>query len=305
MAQMTLLSAVSFYLKSKRRAGLSPYTVESYRKTLAKFADHAGEDTPISQITQRTVDDFADSLIDAGLEKETQGHYLRELKVFLRWCGAERLMDDVPVVTMPRVRAKIKTKLISPDDFAKLVAAAEGKSVWNRRNVAILSLLYDSGCRIGELCNLRAEDVNIDAGQAFVTGKGDKQRVIFFGDRTAIALTRYRMRLELVNSPEWFFVTERLEQMTPNTVRLMLRRITKRTDVTCDTNPHNFRHSFATNFLRNGGDVMFLKRMLGHSTLAVTEIYTSLVTDDLAKAHSQFSPLARAKDRGSNGRRRT
>jgi site-specific recombinase XerD len=284
--------AVDSFLRQKRREGKSHWTIDGYRTSILKFRVIA---PPVAEdIDRRVVERFVDSLLDEAIRPETVAHHCRGVKVFCRWLHEEEILDANPWarVKIPKVPAKMHNNLPTRDDFDRLCAACDQRTLAGRRDLAVLHFLFETGVRVSELAGLKKSDVDFDLGQARVFGKGAKERFVFFGRKTSLALTRYRMRLERGDDPPTFFVTSRAEPLTENTVRLMLKRLTLKSGVTADTNPHAFRHAFATAYLRNGGDLHSLQRLLGHASLAIVTTYLSLVTEDLSAKHRQFSPLA-------------
>jgi site-specific recombinase XerD len=273
------------------RNGRSVATVETYRRNLGAFVRWYGPERDVTELSRNVVNEYMDSVMERGVVNETVAHYMRDVKAFVRYLAQEDYIEEAPKVTIPTVRRKLKKQLVTTDDYERLIRAIPGRSVWDWRNRAVVALLYDSGCRVGELLGLKVSDVDVDLGTAIVNGKGDKQRVIFFGPKTAGYLAKYRSMVERVGDPESFFVLNSMQPMSYVATRSLLRRLKEESGVECATNAHNFRHSFATNFLRNGGDVMHLRRIMGHSTLQVTELYTNLVTADLKTAHDKYSPL--------------
>lgn len=283
------LRTVRRFLGEKDDAGRSKATVETYERALAAFLEWFGKERDVNEIDDEALSDYLRTVKERGVSKHTQAHVMRHLKVWVRWLAKKKYIEAAPDVVIPKTDRILHTKLIGPDDFATLIRTLEGKSVWDYRNMALLSLLYDSGARIGEILSLDTADVNIDARTAMVDGKSG-QRIVFFSHETADLLDRYRRKLERVANPEAYFVVANLRRMGYPAARSLLRRAKERSGVSCDVNPHNFRHSFATNFLRNGGDLGFLKELMGHSTFEVTKLYMSLDSADLMEAHRKFAP---------------
>ena len=294
---MRFTEAVDDFLRVKRREGLTQSTLDGYRRTLAGFAKSLSEDD-LALADRRAYDRFIDGFYERGCSKATVAHHWRGLKVFSRWALDEKLIDDDPFTRMkaPKLDVRLHDNLITRDDFDKLIAACPPRTFAGRRDRAVLDFLYETGVRVSELSGLRTDDVDLDAGRAKVWGKGSKERFVFFGPTTALAMEKYRQmfrRMWQKPDPYLFFVSINLVPMTESMVRQMLLRRAKDAGVTRDVNPHAFRHAFATQFLRNGGDLNSLQRLLGHANLAIVTRYLSLVTDDLAEKHARHSPLAR------------
>jgi integrase/recombinase XerD len=162
------------------------------------------------------------------------------------------------------------------------------------RDRAIILVLFDTGLRASELCAITIGDVNIDRSNIKVVGKGSKERVVFFGRRTAKALWRYLV-LQLASSKpdDTLFSVgnpDDFRSMSRCVLRTLLKRIGERAGVP-NVYPHRFRHTFAINYLRNGGDLFTLQELLGHSNLEMVRRYARIAQIDCANAHQQASPV--------------
>lgn len=286
---ITVEAALDAMLVDKKLQRRSPETIATYERNITAFIRFYGAGKPVAGITPEVIKAYAASIIERNVTDDTYAHYLRELKVFVRWCAAEKHLPEAPKVLLPTLHAKDRLNLVSEADYEALLRAMEGKTVWSLRDQAFLGLLYDSGARISEILNLDVDDVTLEAGEARVMGKGKKGRTIFYSEETANRLAKYRRRLEVVADPEAYFVSRSAIRLRDDAARAILDRAKKRSGVTCDVNPHNFRHTFATRFLRNGGNAIHLKRLLGHTTLKMTDWYVSLLTEDIKEAHAEFS----------------
>jgi len=165
----------------------------------------------------------------------------------------------------------------------------------NARNQTIFMLLLDTGLRIGELVNLKVADVHMNEGFLKVLGKGKKERIVPMGSNAQRALQRYLFRYRPEPAHQGIdnvFLSIDGKTITENSTKLILARVAKKSGVT-RLHAHLCRHTFATRFLINGGDVFTLQRILGHSTLAMVGHYIDLASDHVAIQHRRFSPLDR------------
>jgi integrase/recombinase XerC/integrase/recombinase XerD len=156
-------------------------------------------------------------------------------------------------------------------------------------------ILLDTGLRIGELVNLKMEDVHPDEGYLKVLGKGKKERIVPIGNNAQKVLQRYlfRFRPKSVNPViQNVFLSQSSNPLTENSMKLMFTRLSKRSGV-CRLHAHLCRHTFATRFLINGGDVFSLQQILGHSTLEMVRHYVNLASSHIAIQHQKYSPLDR------------
>ena len=163
------------------------------------------------------------------------------------------------------------------------------------RNQTIFMLLLDTGLRIAELTNLKMRDIHMNEGFLKVLGKGKKERIVPIGNNAQRALQRYlfRHRPEPTNvGVDNVFLSIYGTPLTENSIKLMFARLAKRSTVQ-RLHAHLCRHTFATRFLINGGDVFTLQQILGHSTLEMVRHYVNLASNHIAIQHQRFSPLDR------------
>lgn len=303
---MQLDRAIDLYLQSKRAEGKTEATIRTYTDHLFRFAKDMPEIEEVSDIDKYSLQGYIAKLqARPTLKAVSVNSRVRSLRGFCSWLYEEELLRSNPFRTergrlkMPKFEQEVPETL-SDIDFRKLLATCDRSTNRGRRDEAILMFLFDTGVRVGELVNIQRERLDTRNRRAVVMGKGRKERNVFFSPQTAVALTRYLTRMgdrAWVES-EWVFMGWRGRRMTTYGVNQMLDRRAKEAGVTARCNPHTFRHTFATNYLRMGGDPATLQRILGHSDISTTvRIYTHLVGDDLAKAHDQFSPMQRALGR--------
>ena len=225
----------------------------------------------------------------------TVNSYLRAVRAFFSWLADEEIIPESPFtrVRIPRPPRKI-IATFSPAQFQALIAAADATTAGGYRNLTILTVLLDTGLRVSELTGLALENVDLEAGHLKVLGKGRKERLIPIGKRSRNLLWNYirRFRPEPASaSLHNVFLNSRGDPLRKNYVEAFMRRYGKKAEIEgVRCSPHTLRHSAAVMFLRNGGDVFSLQRLLGHATLEMTRHYCELADVDVAKAHSVASP---------------
>ena len=223
------------------------------------------------------------------------GH-VRTLRAFFSWLVAEGLIDVNPAKDLkpPKVYQKVISTL-SDDEIRSILALFTFMNSYNARNQTILMLMLDTGLRMGEIINLKMDDIHMNEGLLKVMGKGKKERIVPMGSNAQRALQRYLFRYR----PQPFstiidnvFLSVVGKPLTENGVKLIFSRLAKRSGVT-RLHAHLCRHTFATRFLINGGDVFTLQQILGHSTLEMVRHYVNLASNHVAIQHHKFSPLDR------------
>ncbi|UCG54642.1 MAG: tyrosine-type recombinase/integrase, partial [Dehalococcoidia bacterium] len=223
------------------------------------------------------------------------GH-IRTLRAFFSWLVTERLLETNPAKDLkpPTVCQKVVSTLSDEEIRVILGVLAPGNSS-NARNQTIFMLLLDTGLRMGELINLKMEDVYMNEGLLKVMGKGKKERIVPMVSNAQRALQRYLFRYRpkpLHSGNDHVFLSVLGKPLTDNGMKLIFSRLAKKSRVT-RLHAHLCRHTFATRFLINGGDVFTLQHILGHSALQMVSRYVSLASNHVVIQHQKFSPLDR------------
>ncbi len=231
----------------------------------------------------------------------TVSTYYSRLRTLFRYLVEEGAMDDSPLERItPPVSRPDQIQPFAEDQVTALLNAAR-RSAHPRRDEAIVLFLLDTGLRASELCALRKSDVDIEGHRCQVLGKGNKYRFAYFGKATAKALWQY-IREDRREDDTPFFRSDRGTKATDGLTRSGLLQLIHRLGVTAGIqsarcSPHTFRHTFAVEFLRGGGNVFTLKELLGHTSLTICNRYVMLAQADLENQHRQFSPADRLRRR--------
>lgn len=319
--KFTITQAFSGMILEKRAAGLSPHTINDYLNTLKKVQIYFAADPPFASITRADLVRFfawLDSceVTPAGiasrgtfrLSAKSRRNIHTNLSALWTWAVGNGYTDRniVRTIPAPDVEETIIDPL-TPDEVALLIKSCDlvrvyqlrGKPISRSRFTAardklIIMLLYDTGLRAQELCDLTLDDVDFFQRKLHVRhGKGDKPRIVRFGKRTAKLMWEcLGDRLQLSDRAQPLIRVEEdgdPHAMNRHVLRRLLKRIGDRAGVQ-NVHPHRLRHSFATEYLRNGGKMLALQQLLGHSDLEMVRRYARLVEADLAADHAIASP---------------
>jgi site-specific recombinase XerD len=318
MSFPTLSAAIDGYLLAKGAKGLSSNTIRNYKTDLERFAKWLN-DPPIDTVTSQQIEGFFQYLNDKFLITHHGLHKIEEpkplsaktiqnawgaLNNFWKWATVEFQIDNP--FRVPYIKANTKPiDPVSQEEVKQLLKACEtavrknGDTQYSsrrptaKRDKAIILTLVDTGMRVSEAANTAVKDVDFKHSRVFVTGKGDKSRYVYFGKICGQALWRYfveRFPGGKAKPTEPFFVCEDgIHQMDRHSILLLIRRLGERVG---DTNlhPHRFRHAFAIQFLRNGGNIFELQFLLGHASLTMVQHYARLAEMDLENAAQRSSP---------------
>lgn len=302
---MKLSEAIEVFLVSLRAENLSQETVKWYRKRLSRLVAFFS-DCDLCEIS--STDDlrrFVVSLQEQDCKyakhryhKPIPGHlspatihsYVRCIKRFFNWLEDEKIITHNFAYRLKKPKMpKQPPKEIAESDLLALLKAAK---VWGKhraRNYAMILFLAETGVRVAGLVNLRIGDVDLKQGQAIVTEKGNKSRIVFFGKETRKALSAWLA--ERPDDTEYVFVGE-CGRLTAYGVRMTLRHLKKFAGIKGRVNPHSFRHFFAKRTIVQGGDVSLLSALMGHSDIRVTrDAYLIFKTEELQGAHQRYTSL--------------
>lgn len=290
---MNTSQAVGVFLVAQA-GDVSPATRRWYAAVLSSFCAYAGE-LPIGSVAPPLLRSYRAALVDRGLSPHSVHGHQRALRRLFSWLLDEGLISSNPAASVPLVRLPPQPpKALSDADLDRLLARLPHETVRDR---AIILMLADTGCRVGGLCGLTADALDIPGRCAVVTEKGGRGRRVYFTDPTADAMALYVAVRPAATCPA-LFLSVKGTALTPSGVRLMLERVGERAGVTGRVNAHSFRHAFARSFLRNGGNLAALGRILGHAPgSSVTAKYYAVWDDrELQEFHGRFSPLAHMRD---------
>jgi integrase/recombinase XerD len=217
------------------------------------------------------------------------------LRAFYRFAENEKLLPSniAENLSLPR-RWKRLPKALSSQEIEKLLTPETPETPQSLCDQAILELAYASGLRLAELRGVRLEQLHLEAGFINVIGKGNKERVLPLGKKAVAALDRYisvgRPRLVTARSPANVFLTKRGTPFAAVTLWLRIKQRVRRAGIARNVTPHMLRHSFATHLLENGADLRIIQELLGHATIATTEVYTHVAGNRLRDIHQKFHP---------------
>jgi site-specific recombinase XerD len=283
-----LITHIDAFLIACRAAHLSQCTLTWYTFRLKEFAGFVNGRV----VTATLVREFLLEVESRGVSSATVHGYARTLKRFYRWWESEGDLADNPVrrVVMPRLPRRVP-RGIDVSAFWQLLACCESAEWLDVRDRALLMLLRDTGCRASEIANVRVSDLEMSRGFICVLGKGGQERFAFVSPVTVAAVSAWLAVRDVALSGEWLFHSRR-GKFTALTLNQMLRRRKREAGITGRVNPHSFRHAFARDWLRSGGDLASLSQTLGHKDLQTTMIYSTMATADLQEKHRKHSPLA-------------
>ncbi|MCU1579213.1 MAG: tyrosine recombinase XerD [Rhodoglobus sp.] len=302
--EVSLAVAVDRYLRHVAiERGLSDNTIQAYRRDLGSYSDvliRRGIDDP-SLISSADVSAFAHELrtrADRPLTASSMARMLSSVRGFHRFLLEEGMVAaDVAAEAKPPKLSMRLPKAISIEQMASVLAATDGDDIQSLRDKALLELLYATGARVSEAVGLNVDDV-IDGDIVRLFGKGSKQRIVPVGSYARAAIDAYLVRARPAFSVRGratpaLFLGIRGQRVSRQNAWLIIRAAAEKAKLGIEISPHTFRHSFATHLLAGGADVRVVQELLGHSSVATTQIYTMVTADTLRDMYTTAHPRAR------------
>jgi integrase/recombinase XerD len=287
------------YLRAEK--GFSSNTIGAYQNDLSQLSEFiAAQEVPEgaepAALTRDQVVRFVLHLREKEYAPTTVARKIAAVKSFCHFLEQEGIIAEDPTlhIDSPRV-TKYLPRAASVNEIERLLAQLDGQTAASLRDRAMLELLYATGMRVSELVSLDCGDVNADDDVVQCRGKGDKQRQIPFGQKARDALSRYVSlgRAQLLGKRESraMFLNHHGDRLTRQGFWLIIKSYARQAGIEKIT-PHTLRHSFATHLLSNGADLRSVQELLGHSSIATTQVYTHVADTRLREVYDESHPRA-------------
>lgn len=269
--------------------GLSENTLKNYSFTLKQFTELINENDP-NKITYLTIREYIYKLFNKKYSKSTVSYRMYAMQSFFSYLVRQDIIKSNPMREMEYPRKdKLLPRFLSIERTKKFLNSIRGSSEENRRDKAIIELLYSTGIRVSELTGLNVNNLDMKYRLIKVLGKGGKERIIPFGIRCKRYLALY---LAVKRPVDALFCGSRGKRMYSAAIGNIINKWTKKTHFGRHINPHLFRHSFATHLLDRGADIRAIQELLGHSSISTTQIYTHVSIEKLKSVYNHAHPRA-------------
>ena len=282
---MTLLDMYENFILSRRLADLSVASITDYQNMLKPFLEVLDASRDFQSITQEDITSYIKALMERALSKASKITYLRHLKVFLQWCSNDLpVLYSVKAIKVPKT-PKRSVRIYTDEEVKTIFDSISLSLEWlTVRNKCIVALMYDSGLRQSEVCNLKRADVAFSCRRLTVHGKGNKERIVPMGNLTYQYMQRF---LELCPyESKNFFVAYGGEPLTCNAVKLFVSKLAD--SLPFELSSHKLRHNFATNYCidqyKKFGqiDIYHLMYLMGHEDIITTKRYLHIAYEIIA-----------------------
>ncbi len=292
--QAKLLKSFQDHLLVER--GLSENSIYSYTYDIKKFQGFLSEHS--RDILEVEADDISAFLKEQKRKKISSRSLARAvaaLRQFYKYLKDENKVKANPAekIQTPEVKKSLPDYL-TLEEIDELFGVIREDDPYELRDKAMFELLYSSGLRISEACNLRLEDVDLENMFLTVRGKGGRERLVPFGEKSLQIMSRYleNARDDILKSrySEYLFISKKGDFLNRKSVWRLLKKYLARTNIKKVVTPHTFRHSFATHLIENNADLRSVQELLGHIDISTTQIYTHLASRTLKEVHKKFHP---------------
>ena len=292
----TVLEDFEKYLKIER--GLARNSIFSYMSDVSKLDRFLTKgDRDIIESTRQDINNFLREETRTKKSNRTKARVIASLRQFYNYLIHNKLISNNPMkdVRTPKIE-KTLPDFLTKQEIQKLFSIFDERNILELRDKTLFELLYASGLRISEACNLLLTDLDMKNMMIHVAGKGGRERLVPFGEIAKNLLTRYlemsRGRILNQKNSTFLFVSKKCASINRKSVWRLLKRYMERTPINKNITPHTLRHSFATHLLQNNVDLRSVQELLGHIDISTTQIYTHVVPLQLKKTHKKHHPRA-------------
>lgn len=292
-----LVDEFLIYISTVR--GLSDNTVVGYRNDLEQFMQFLTPEIDILTITKENILLCVGQLSKQKKSAATINRFIAAVRTMFSYSRKFGYIQKDPSIEIKTVKIpkKVPSFMTAAEVNQLCNTPLKNELLWQSRDECLFKMMYSSGCRISEITNLKLSDFMDNYHSAIVTGKGNKQRRVFFGEDARNALARYyqdRKKVMAENHIEkptdQLFINQKGEPISVAGIRYIITRYSGVEGTNHHVNPHAFRHTFATTMLNNGADVRIVQEMLGHSSISTTQRYTHVTTEKLIEIYNKAHP---------------
>ena len=271
--------------------GLSKNTVSSYKNDISSFSSWCDkEHLDRLKITDLNLNNYISTLFSIGLKSSSINRKISSIKHFYLFLLKKKVIKNSPAdeITTPKQEKYLPTSM-SEDEVESLLGSPKSSIKIERRDKAMIEILYATGMRISELVNLKLTDIDFNRSVLKVFGKGSKERLVPYGEKAAEALRIYLEDRKKLDSKD-VFLSNRGTRITRGAFWQRIKIYIKRENLKSSISPHTLRHAFATHLLNRGADLRSVQILLGHSDLSTTQIYTHIAKKRLSEILKKHHP---------------
>lgn len=289
----------SYYEDCEFRKRLNEKTIKAYTIDLNQYLEFI----TTTEINQKIINEYIHYLNKKYLKYKTIKRKIASVKAFYSYLEYEEIIDYSP---FNKIKTKIKEpkllpKTIQKDYIDKIIhlllkdlknSKTEFQKKISLRNITLISVMFSTGIRVSELCNIKLKDIDLLEKKLKIFGKGSKERILYLGNSNVVQLCQmYLTYNNTCKKNEYFFLNKFNKKLSEQTVRILLKKIESELELSTHITPHMFRHTFATTLLEKGVDIRYIQNILGHSSISTTQIYTYVTCSKQKEILTNKNPI--------------
>ena len=280
------ISSFSEYLLYQK--GLSQNTVDSYKSDLTKLSNYLQN----QDLSKTNIDNFFIDMSEFNYSSSTKKRMHSSIKNFLKYINENEDYESIDISDIKLKSSKKLPEVLSITDIENMINFYNHETYLDSRNRTVIDVLYSTGCRVSELCDINISDIDLDEKYLKLKGKGSKQRIVPIGSMLYKNLMQYLNVREtfLQNRGEPLFLSKSKNKLDRTAVFRIIKKTAKNISLQTDVHPHTLRHSAATHMHEGGCDLRTVQEFLGHSSVSTTQIYTKVTKEFLEEAFTESHP---------------
>ena len=280
------ISSFSEYLLYQK--GLSQNTVDSYTADLTKLSNYLQN----QELSKTNIDNFFIDMSEFNYSVSTKKRMHSSIKNFLKYINENEDYESIDITDIKLKSSNKLPEVLSINDIENMINFYDHETYLDSRNRTIIDVLYSTGCRVSELCDINLSDIDLDEKYLKLKGKGSKQRIVPIGSMLHKNLLQYlNVRNKfLQNRGVQLFLSKSKNKLDRTAVFRIIKKTAKNISLQTDVHPHTLRHSAATHMLEGGCDLRTVQEFLGHSSVSTTQIYTKVTKEFLEEAFTESHP---------------
>lgn len=280
------ISSFSEYLLYQK--GLSQNTVDSYKSDLTKLSNYLQN----QDLSKTNIDNFFIDMSEFNYSSSTKKRMHSSIKNFLKYINENEDYESIDISDIKLKSSKKLPEVLSITDIENMINFYNHETYLDSRNRTVIDVLYSTGCRVSELCDINISDIDLDEKYLKLKGKGSKQRIVPIGSMLYKNLLQYLNVREtfLQNRGEPLFLSKSKNKLDRTAVFRIIKKTANSISLQTDVHPHTLRHSAATHMLEGGCDLRTVQEFLGHSSVSTTQIYTKVTKEFLEEAFTESHP---------------
>ena len=277
----------------------SELTIKGYNEEINKFINYTKDNNlNYKKINNDNVREYLKYLDELKYSKNSISRNLSALRTYYKFLVNEKLIDNNPfkIISNPKKDKKLPN-FLNYEEIEKIFESFEDNTPLNLRNRCIVELLYDTGVRVSELINIKISDIDFNEKTINISGKGRKERIVYFGDYLYEVLNEYikKGRNDLLDnkSCDYLILNSRGNKITTRGIQQIIDKVVSDASLKHKISPHVLRHTFATHMLNGGSDIKTIQQLLGHESLSTTGIYTHITNEVLRSEYLKNHPRSK------------